>query len=313
MWFIMSSFNLTRLVDYTDDEMLAELRRVATLIPDTVITRAAFAKHSRVSYSAVIRRFGSWQHALIKADLMHRYSGRSVTGKMKSQCAKSMSDEDILNELRSVAKKVERNDITVEEFNEYSTIGAHSVRRRFGSWQAGVLQAGLSVRSHGRRYSDEECFENLLGVWIHYGRPPRYGEMNLPPSTVGSKAYIVRWKKWNHALHAFVERVKREDEGSSAKISPISLVVQPQESPKSRLEEDRHKIKLGLRYRVLSRDRFKCVLCGSSPATELACRLHVDHVIPWSKGGKTLMENLRTLCEACNLGKGDEVATRTAD
>ena len=28
-------------------------------------------------------------------------------------------------------------------------------------------------------------------------------------------------------------------------------------------------------------------------------RLHVDHIVPVSKGGKTEMHNLQTLCEAC--------------
>jgi 5-methylcytosine-specific restriction endonuclease McrA len=31
----------------------------------------------------------------------------------------------------------------------------------------------------------------------------------------------------------------------------------------------------------------------------------VDHIVPWSKGGETILENLRTLCSKCNLGKGN--------
>ncbi|MDP9174261.1 MAG: HNH endonuclease [Planctomycetota bacterium] len=27
----------------------------------------------------------------------------------------------------------------------------------------------------------------------------------------------------------------------------------------------------------------------------------------WSRGGETVFENLQTLCEQCNLGKGDAV------
>lgn len=61
-------------------------------------------------------------------------------------------------------------------------------------------------------------------------------------------------------------------------------------------------VPLGLRYQTLERDRGRCVLCGQSGA---AGRLHVDHVIPWSQGGRTELENLQTLCERCNLGKGN--------
>lgn len=60
-----------------------------------------------------------------------------------------------------------------------------------------------------------------------------------------------------------------------------------------------------LRYQVLKRDRFKCCACGASPAKNPSVELHIDHIIPWSKGGNTSLENLQTLCSKCNLGKSD--------
>lgn len=58
-----------------------------------------------------------------------------------------------------------------------------------------------------------------------------------------------------------------------------------------------------VRYKIMRRDKFKCVLCGASQGDGV--KLHVDHIIPVSKGGKTVESNLRTLCERCNLGKSD--------
>src|SRR5947207_3420963 len=55
-----------------------------------------------------------------------------------------------------------------------------------------------------------------------------------------------------------------------------------------------------LRFLVFRRDNFSCQICGRSPALHLGLVLHVDHVIPWSKGGETAIENLQTLCEPCN-------------
>ena len=60
-----------------------------------------------------------------------------------------------------------------------------------------------------------------------------------------------------------------------------------------------------LRYTVLKRDNFKCCACGASPAKDPAVELHIDHIIPWSKGGETILENLQTLCSKCNIGKSD--------
>lgn len=57
-----------------------------------------------------------------------------------------------------------------------------------------------------------------------------------------------------------------------------------------------------LRYQVLQRDGFRCCICGAS--SQDGVKLHVDHIKPVSKGGKTELNNLRTLCDRCNLGKG---------
>jgi hypothetical protein len=56
-----------------------------------------------------------------------------------------------------------------------------------------------------------------------------------------------------------------------------------------------------LRYDVMKRDGFRCVLCGRTANDGV--KLHVDHILPVAKGGKTEKNNLRTLCEFCNLGK----------
>lgn len=68
-------------------------------------------------------------------------------------------------------------------------------------------------------------------------------------------------------------------------------------------EAERNLVTPRLRYEVMKRDGFKCVLCGASAKD--GARLHVDHIKPVSKGGKTELYNLRTLCERCNLGKGN--------
>lgn len=58
-----------------------------------------------------------------------------------------------------------------------------------------------------------------------------------------------------------------------------------------------------LRYEILKRDNFKCQICGATQYDGV--KLHVDHIVPVSKGGKTVASNLRVLCDSCNLGKRD--------
>ena len=59
-----------------------------------------------------------------------------------------------------------------------------------------------------------------------------------------------------------------------------------------------------IRYNVLKRDNYKCQICGATAKD--GAKLHVDHIIPVSKGGKTVMNNLQTLCERCNIGKSNK-------
>ena len=55
----------------------------------------------------------------------------------------------------------------------------------------------------------------------------------------------------------------------------------------------------GLREQVFDRDGYKCRMCGSSK------NLTLDHIKPKSKGGKRTLDNLQTLCDPCNVTKGN--------
>ena len=75
---------------------------------------------------------------------------------------------------------------------------------------------------------------------------------------------------------------------------------EPEQTP---VRPTREPIPAQLRFRVLSRDHFRCQYCGRSQAEGAV--LHLDHVVPFSKGGPTTEDNLITACMDCNLGKTD--------
>lgn len=60
-----------------------------------------------------------------------------------------------------------------------------------------------------------------------------------------------------------------------------------------------------LRYLIMERDRFTCKVCGRTENDGV--KLEIDHIIPVSAGGRTELDNLRTLCYDCNRGKGDKL------
>ena len=68
---------------------------------------------------------------------------------------------------------------------------------------------------------------------------------------------------------------------------------------------ERAKLGASLRYDVLKRDGFRCQICGATARDGV--KLHVDHVVPVSRRGQTEHNNLRCLCDRCNLGKSDKL------
>jgi len=66
---------------------------------------------------------------------------------------------------------------------------------------------------------------------------------------------------------------------------------------------------LKVRYDVLRRDNFTCQACGATRGNS-GRTMHVDHIKPYSKFPELAlkMENLRVLCQDCNLGKGTREA-----
>lgn len=59
-----------------------------------------------------------------------------------------------------------------------------------------------------------------------------------------------------------------------------------------------------LREQIMKRDNYTCQLCGKYMPDEVG--LHIDHIIPVSKGGKSIPSNLQVLCSKCNGHKSNK-------
>lgn len=224
---------------------------------------------------------------------------------MKFELEKSLRgapDEELLNDLRICAKQLGRDTITI---NEYETVGhthPSTLQRRFGSWPKALALAGLRPSRSKIGISDDELFQNIELLWSSLGRQPRYSEVKAPTSRFSAGTYENRFGSWTKALSAFVEWVNSD--------KPLIGVEQVVESGDASVlvpakHRTRREISDRQRFRILVRDGFRCQACGASPLLQPGVELHVDHILPWSKGGETLDDNLATKCKQCNLGKGN--------
>ena len=55
---------------------------------------------------------------------------------------------------------------------------------------------------------------------------------------------------------------------------------------------------------ILIRDRYLCQYCGKPLKSQ---EVTLDHILPKSRGGETIWENLATCCTRCNVKKGSQL------
>ena len=211
---------------------------------------------------------------------------------------RNTSDEELLNDLKAVSNIINKDNVTMEEYNQYGKYHSTTLTRRFGSWFLCLQKAQLQMSRSKIGISNEALFDNIEKVWIKLGKQPSYTQMEeYGEFSIGT--YTKRFGGWRKALEAFVDYVNSteikidESEPTSDTTSDVANHI------------TRRDINLRMRFIVMKRDNFKCCMCGRSPATTPGLELHIDHIIPWSKGGETVIDNLQTLCSDCNLGKSN--------
>jgi hypothetical protein len=288
-------YELQTLDEYSDEAILAELHRVADVLNGQRLTVERFNSLGRVHSSTVANHFGSWRKALDKAEI-----SEFIAPRIRVLCR-----DEVIQALRNFAAEYPNTPVTLDAIAERLGIDSSTISRRFGNWKTLLSEVGIPSVPMGRRYTEEECLENILALWTHYGRQPHFGELKHPPSTVGPKAYILRWGGWRAALSAFVEKVN-DTSMPDVERSAVEPMTDNQRNATVETPPPRS-IPLALRYKILCRDKFRCVICGASPAKDVTVELHVDHIHPWSLRGPNVEENLRTLCFKCNLGKGAKI------
>lgn len=90
-------------------------------------------------------------------------------------------------------------------------------------------------------------------------------------------------------------------------ISELIKVLESKLTASAFAKEQRILMTKKLRDLIKRRDNFTCCNCGNSTYAEPNLLLEIDHIIPVAKGGRTVEENLQTLCWKCNRAKGAKI------
>ena len=148
----------------TDEECIAELKRVARLKGVKALSSKQYSEYSRISPGTLRLRFGSWPDALAAA-------GLSPTAAAQRQ--RTPTQEECVQEMRRIAQVLGRSHLTAEEFDAQAKVSAFRIVRVFKSWSAALQAAGLESSPNViREVPISTLADDFLRVSIALGRVP---------------------------------------------------------------------------------------------------------------------------------------------
>ena len=99
--------------------------------------------------------------------------------------------------------------------------------------------------------------------------------------------------------------LKSEPDSQSCRIfghdCPVFHVAEPLTETKE-LRNISRRIPRPIQFRVLKRENQICNVCGKNVQDD---EIHFDHIIPYSKGGSSSEDNIRLLCDQCNISRSN--------
>ena len=282
--------------DLTTEELIDDLRRVSHMLNKSYISRNEYESNGKYSATPFLRRFGSWINSLSAAGL--------ETQRNKSDYFK-IPNQSLIEDLKEVSQTLQKESISTRDYSENGKYRVQTIISRFGSWNEALKQAELQPTGY-KEISDINLLEEIGRIWIYKGSQPTTTDIKNGISKYSLNTYMRRFGSWRNALTSFLDYINEEYvfAEKTPKHKENNTKCKKDDKSKSHHGTSRDP-NLRLKFLVMKRDNFKCCMCGRSPATTVGLELHIDHIVPWSKGGETVIDNLQTLCSDCNLGKSN--------
>ena len=212
--------------------------------------------------------------------------------------------EELIEILKEYAKTVKDNKLTAIGFHGWKgkICSKDTISRTFGNWENALKEAEIKGWYKRRIYSDDECLEYFEELWRWRKQKPALADFAKYNSETGQMFHfdVIRRRFGNYKV--FCETFSKYKRGIVGKHAFQELKKKQKEKNK-----EREVISTRLRALVLKRDDKTCQDCGASPNKDKEVTLHIHHINPVANGGKTVIGNLITNCDKCNLGKSNVV------
>ena len=292
----------------SDQALLNDVAHVARVLNKSSLTKKEYAQNGQYGVETICRRFGSWLKVL---DLCKLESNQfQLAAANSSHLYTAISNRDLLDDIIRVSKILGKESFSSREYNDLAKYSSSTVFKRFKAWNNALVKAGLRPYKQvsEKRIETTTLFEEIERMWITLGRQPTVSDIKNGYSKYALNTFSRRFGGWRNALEAFVDWIENDTQVIDIKTDKSvgdDTLIQERDFPPPIKHKTKRDINLRLRFLVMKRDNFKCCVCGASPAKDSEVELHVDHIIRWSKGGETVIDNLQTLCSKWNWGKSD--------
>lgn len=128
----------------------------------------------------------------------------------------------------------------------------------------------------------------------------RDGDAEAEPVKVYEKIRRGIW--FYHGIFRLTDCWSEESDGRSVFKFRLEIEDESASPAAPSLREHSRMIPSAVKQAVWRRDRGRCVVCGAED------ELHFDHIIPYSRGGSSIVaENVQLLCARHNLEKSDRI------
>lgn len=116
----------------------------------------------------------------------------------------------------------------------------------------------------------------------YYNHPPVPGEFHLHPHLS-----VCQWISGMWVCESCIDQFGLGEDNDYA-----TMPLKKHQDEMKRLTPKRKLV-------ALQRDQFTCQKCGNSAVNTHDIQLRVNHIIPVTEGGKTIPDNLTTICSEC--------------
>ncbi len=206
---------------------------------------------------------------------------------------------DLINSLKEYARVHNVDSFGMRDYDSWDKriASSETIRVRLESWGKALQLAGCRV-VRGHKLDIKAMVEAFRECWRENGSVPTLRKLDAFLEHHNSPFRTKSYAKVFGGLGPLAKRIVAVQNGTLSE----NELYQPRRVAPPR---DRA-VPLRIRHAVLKRDGYRCVNCGADPSRDKTVRLEVDHALAVSRGGASTVDNLQTLCWACNQGKKDK-------